>query len=788
MGSQQRQMVLMISMVCFMLLPVQSWAGTVELPRTGQILSYDANTPQRDDGAIQAGAVWPDPRFTDNGDQTVKDNLTGLIWAKDAGTPAVAGTAICDGGAKETLQQALDYITCLNTNNYLYYNDWRLPNINELESLKDLSQHGPAMPANHPFANVSDFYWSSSTLAGSTRPGSAVRFFDYMYFAPIFEYGVWPLRGGECGQGLSVICLPKTGQTMSYASGDDGDLQTGVAWPSPRFTDNSTETVTDNLTGLEWTKNANAPGPTACGPGAYKTWQAALFYVACLNTNNYLGINDWRLPNINELESLVDFSQSNTALPAGHPFSNVQTSKGYWSSSTRTGNAYRALAVHAYSALLGYEGYKADFSYVWPVRNGQPVSLGISDISVSPNTMDFGNVNVGGTSSSQTFTIGNAGTSALVISSIGLTGADSDMFSIAAATCTSLSPTITAGSSCTITAIFSPTSAGSKSTTLRLISNDPDTANLDISLGGMGVEKTYTYAVAPQNKLFSYKSGTGIISVTASSSSCAWTASSDSVNWLTITSGSSGTGDGTVKYSATTNTSTTTRTGHITVGDQTFTVTQAGGTAMISVPSYLNIGNVKKDVASDTKTITVKNTGTANLEISDIAITGTNSSEFGYEKTGCDSVAPEGACTISVTLTATSYGSRSATLSLTSNGATKPTTVNLTGTAVPPKFSAPTSLGFTATSTSSTSAPKTLTIKNTGLSSLSVGDISITGANPSEFSPTNNCVQALAKNEACTVTVTFTPTAKGKRSATLNIASNDPKKTTATVKLSGRGK
>ena len=51
--------------------------------------------------------------------------------------------------------------------------------------------------------------------------------------------------------------VAKTGQTTSYATGDDGDFEKGVAWPSPRFTDNDDGTVCDHLTGLMWAKNAN---------------------------------------------------------------------------------------------------------------------------------------------------------------------------------------------------------------------------------------------------------------------------------------------------------------------------------------------------------------------------------------------------------------------------------------------------------------------------------------------------------------------------------------------------
>ncbi len=89
--------------------------------------------------------------------------------------------------------------------------------------------------------------------------------------------------------------VPQTRQTTSYAAGDDGALKPGVAWPNPRFTDNANGTVNDNLTGLMWTKDANAPGPAACGPATTKTWQGALDYAACLNTNSYFEYTDWLL-------------------------------------------------------------------------------------------------------------------------------------------------------------------------------------------------------------------------------------------------------------------------------------------------------------------------------------------------------------------------------------------------------------------------------------------------------------------------------------------------------------
>jgi hypothetical protein len=159
--------------------------------------------------------------------------------------------------------------------------------------------------------------------------------------------------------------VAKTGQTASYAAGDDGALQKGVAWPNPRFTDNANGTVTDNLTGLVWLKNANCAGQ--------KTWSDALAGAAALASGS-CGLTDgstvgqWRLPTIKELNSLVNAGAIDPALPAGHPFTGVQSSN-YWSST-----AYAPLADYAWVVRLdvGFvdEGHKTNGIFVWPVRGG----------------------------------------------------------------------------------------------------------------------------------------------------------------------------------------------------------------------------------------------------------------------------------------------------------------------------------------------------------------------------------------------------------------------------------
>lgn len=163
-----------------------------------------------------------------------------------------------------------------------------------------------------------------------------------------------------------AVSLPATGQTASYAAGDDGDLQTGVVWPNPRFTTVGDGTMADNLTGLRWTVNANAPGPSACSPGAYKQWQAALDYVACLNTNGYLGHADWRLPNVNEIHSLWYQKGTNPNVwLAAQGFTNVQGTS-YWSSTTYAYDSANAWYVKI-TGPLGFDK-KTLRLYVWPVR------------------------------------------------------------------------------------------------------------------------------------------------------------------------------------------------------------------------------------------------------------------------------------------------------------------------------------------------------------------------------------------------------------------------------------
>ncbi len=165
--------------------------------------------------------------------------------------------------------------------------------------------------------------------------------------------GKWGLQTGTAAGGGSSYPAPFLPLAKT---GDSADGGKGAAWPDPRFTDNGDETVTDNLTSLMWTKNANM---------AINSWEEAKSYCEDLS---YAGHDDWHLPDRNELSSLIDRSKHNPALPGGHPFSDVQN--GYWSSTAYSGGTSFAWFVSLNVGVVN-GGVKTDTVVVWPVRGGQ---------------------------------------------------------------------------------------------------------------------------------------------------------------------------------------------------------------------------------------------------------------------------------------------------------------------------------------------------------------------------------------------------------------------------------
>lgn len=330
---------------------------------TGQNRCYDSGgntipcSGSGQDAEDAPGLPWPEPRFRPLGG-TVEDRLTGLHWTRKANFMDYP----------VTWTEALDAVRRLNEEGFHGRRDWRLPNRRELRSLVSHQSRDPALPQEHPFHQVFlGWYWTSTTAAINTAYAWYVHMEGgRMFYGRKTEFRLaWPVRGPGNGT------LPATGQERCFdsmgdpisgrGSGQDGDLRMGVAWPRPRFRP-SGETVLDRLTGLVWTRCADLAN-------RWTTWDDAFEVVAELNRSHSGGRSSWRLPTINELESLVDASTHTPALPRSQPFQDVQ--EAYWSSTTSAFEPDWCMALYMYKGAVGV-GQKKDENFsVWAVsRDG----------------------------------------------------------------------------------------------------------------------------------------------------------------------------------------------------------------------------------------------------------------------------------------------------------------------------------------------------------------------------------------------------------------------------------
>ncbi len=317
--------------------------------RTGQVTCHDAAGSRIDcigsgqDGAFQHGVPWPEPRFIREG-ESVRDQLTGLVWCRNANL------------AEFPLmwQEGLDYVAQMNRRQTLGYSDWRLPNRHELRSLISHQTRRPALPEDQPFTHIfNGWYWSSTTAAISPSHAWYVNMDGgrMFYGGKDQSFMVWPVRG----QGNGILTV--TGQTRCYTgsgdvipcvgTGQDAEFSSGCPWPSPRF-QVLPEGVVDRLTNLCWRQVAAPEGPVS--------WEQALSAAP-----------GWRLPNINELESLIDCSRHSPALPAGHPFSGLQDV--YWSSTTSLYEPDWAWALYLDKGAVGVGQKRQARFHAWLVRD-----------------------------------------------------------------------------------------------------------------------------------------------------------------------------------------------------------------------------------------------------------------------------------------------------------------------------------------------------------------------------------------------------------------------------------
>lgn len=478
------------------------------VPQTGQIQSL----VDSDDGDIKSGKQWPLQRFVDHKDGTITDQLTGLMWIKDAD----CSSEISSGAAAIYWSRALEFTSTLNTNALnapctgydKNYSDWRIPNINETTSLMraGLGNQTIANWLNIPENNSPGFsqtnivakdVWTSTTSASNPEmawvanleSGGTKLVNKSNTTLPIYIFSA--VRTSE----LSKTATPlPTGQTTSFEPGDDGywhnifSQQNIPAYftSNPRFIKTETGTVIDKLTRLTWILDAN------CANINGSNWFDAVF------STNYIGetapfLNNcssytetdtektqtWRLPNINELKSLVDYGQSNPALDTEHPF-NIQFDKIFWSSTSANGLVQNTAAwsVDFSTGEINATLDKNSFGYTWPVSG--PVNF--PDIISDTSSLSFGNVFSGSQSSSKTIAIANNGTSDLHIQSI--RSADAH-FTIQSNKCSSniLKPE----DSCEISVAFLPSSEQNYNSNLIIISDALGLEEYLVNLTGGGI-------------------------------------------------------------------------------------------------------------------------------------------------------------------------------------------------------------------------------------------------------------------------------------------------------------
>ena len=198
-------------------------------------------------------------------------------------------------------------------------------------------------------------------------------------------------------------------------------------------------------------------------------------------------------------------------------------------------------------------------------------------------------------------------------------------------------------------------------------------------------------------------------------------------------------------------------------------------------PTSLTFGQQSLDTTSAPQTVTLTNTGTAPLTISNIGIGGANGSDFAETNACGPTLVANASCQVNVTFTPTADGIRSATLSISYNGPGSPQTVSLTGTT--PAFLSPATVTFPNQYVGTSGLPQTVMLTNLSASALNITAVT---ASPSDFAALSACGSSLAAAQSCSIGVFFDPTTSGTRSGVLTVtdsASGSPQ----TASLVGTG-
>ncbi len=317
---------------------VVTTTASYTIPDTGQRNCYDNNGASiRCDSASYPGQdgarIAASPTYSDNGDGTVTDNVTGLMWTKDP-------------GAKQSWSGAVAGVSSDRTGGY---GDWRMPTITELYSLITFSgSTGASASDATPYIDTGVFNFSY----GDTSAGD--RYIDAQYWSAT-QYVSTTMNGAATAFGVNFADGRIKGYPRDMKSAFAIYVRGGSDYGTHSHTDNGDGTVTDGATGLVWQKSDDGVG---------RNWQEALVFCDDLSLG---GSSDWRLPNAKELQGLVDYTRSpdTTGSAAGDPifgYTAITNGKGqadygaYWTGTTHLdGMPAGAVAVYiAFGRAMGY--------------------------------------------------------------------------------------------------------------------------------------------------------------------------------------------------------------------------------------------------------------------------------------------------------------------------------------------------------------------------------------------------------------------------------------------------
>ena len=296
------------------------------------------------------------PSYTDNGDGTITDNITGLMWTK---SPDLNQDGLINVSDKLTQPDALSSADTLTAAGY---SDWRLPTIKELYSLivfsgLDCSGYDGGNPDDLvPFIDTDYFDF------GYGDENSGERIIDAQ-FATSTIYSGTTMNGDQTMFGVNFADGRIKGYPVYIAHENQYKtfyvyyVRGNSDYGNNDFVNNNNGTITDNATGLMWQQNDS---------GAGMDWEDALQWAQTKNNENYLGYTDWRLPDAKELQSIVDYTRSpQTTASASidtlftcsaiNDESNISNYPFYWTGTTHANFINGVYAAYvAFGEALGF--------------------------------------------------------------------------------------------------------------------------------------------------------------------------------------------------------------------------------------------------------------------------------------------------------------------------------------------------------------------------------------------------------------------------------------------------